>query len=177
MKQLSDCGRLINFASLKLIVSTSVTINSFLTFTYKGNVAINHLFGFHKIVVQNGADGWVITKSFIFSLKAWHAPSSKLRSVKISEKILLGRVKKLNFWFQSGVCFGGMGEGERMVVLCCIINNINLVCFKGCNIRKELIRCTKITAMPKPPESMAGGVPVFYLFFLGGRGWISNNLS
>ena len=45
MKHLSGCGRLINFASLKLKASTSVTINSFLTFTCKGKAAINHLFG------------------------------------------------------------------------------------------------------------------------------------
>ena len=54
MKQLPDCGRLINFASLKLIVSTSVTINSFLTFTYKGKAAINHLFG----LLQNCCAKW-----------------------------------------------------------------------------------------------------------------------
>ena len=45
MKQLYNCGRVINFASLKLMVSTSVTMNSFLTFTCKGKTAINKLFG------------------------------------------------------------------------------------------------------------------------------------
>ena len=46
----------------------------------------------------------------------------------------------------------------------------NLICFKGCNIHKELIRCIRITATSKPPESRAGGVPVFVVFLGGGGG-------
>ena len=79
MKQLPDCGRLINFASLKLIVSTSVTINSFLTFTYKGKAAINHLFG----LLQNCCakwDRWVgdYKKSHFFPWKHDMHPPPKL---------------------------------------------------------------------------------------------------
>ena len=54
MKQLSDCERLINFASSRLIVSASVTINFFLTFTGKGKAAINPLFG----LPQNCCEKW-----------------------------------------------------------------------------------------------------------------------
>ena len=80
MKQLSGCGRLISFASLKLIVSTSVTINSFL------QAAINHLFGLPQNCCAKW-DRWVGDYKF-FSLKVWHAPSPK---------ILSGRARKLKF--------------------------------------------------------------------------------
>ena len=125
MKQLSDCGRLINFASLKLIVSNSVTINFFSTFTCKGKAAINHLFGLPKNFCAKW-DRWLgdYKKFHFFPESMACTLSSKLWSVKSSEKILLGRVRKLKFWFQRGMYFGGMGEGERMVVLCSIINNI-----------------------------------------------------
>ena len=48
------------------------------------------------------------------------------------------------------------------------------MCFKGCNIHKELTRCIRITAMSKPPESRAGGVPVF--FFGGGGIFVEGSL-
>ena len=49
----------------------------------------------------------------------------------------------------------------------------NLKCFKGCNTHKELISCIRITARSKPPESRAGGVPVFlFLFYFFGGGGI-----
>ena len=123
---------------------------------------------YHKIIVQNGTDGWVITKNSFFSLKTWHAASSKLGSVKISEKNSIVRVRKLKFWFQRGVYFGGMGEGEWMLYYAVLWIIYNLICFRECNIHKKVIRCIRITTTSKPPESMAGGDPV--CFFLGGEG-------
>ena len=129
-------------------------------------------------------DRWVGDyKKFIFSLKTWHAASSKLGSVKISEKNSIVRVRKLKFWFQRGVYFGGMGEGEWMLYYAVLWIIYNLICFRVCNIHKKIIRCIRITTTSKPPESMAGGDPV--CFFWGGEGgrgryfcWgISNNLS
>ena len=86
MKQLSDCGRLINFASLKLIVSTSVTINSFLTFTCKGKAAINHLFGLPQNCCAKW-DRWVGDyKKFHFSPESMACTLLQTRECKNFKK-------------------------------------------------------------------------------------------
>ena len=75
MKQLSDCGRLINITNLKVMVLTRVTINSkifLFTFTSRGKAGINQLFGLRKM----GKMGGGYQKA---SLTAWHARSSKIR--------------------------------------------------------------------------------------------------
>ena len=57
MKQLSDCGRLINITNLKVMVLTRVTINSktfFFTFTSRGKAGINQLFGLYKMGQMGG---------------------------------------------------------------------------------------------------------------------------
>ena len=74
MKQLSDCRRLINFASSKLIVSTSVTINSFLTFTCKVKAAINHLLG----LPQNCCAKW---DRWVRDCKKFHYSSESMACI------------------------------------------------------------------------------------------------
>ena len=81
MKHLSDCGRLINIATSKLTVSTSVTINSktlVLTFISRSKAATNQLFGLLQNCYAKWGRWWVVTKKFNFSLKTWHATSFKM---------------------------------------------------------------------------------------------------
>ena len=81
MKHLPDCGRLINTATSKLTVSTSVTINSetlALTFISGRKAAINQLFGLLQNCYAKWGRWWVVTKNFNFSLKTWHATSFKM---------------------------------------------------------------------------------------------------
>ena len=92
MKQLSDFGRLINSFSTNVQL-TDKPGSWFLHFC---------------IVIQNGADRWVITKNFNFFPEAWQAPSSKIGSLKISEEILLGRVGCIMVGW-------GMGKGCRVM--------------------------------------------------------------
>ena len=79
MKQLSDCGRLINITNLKVMVLTRVTINSktfFFTFTSRGKAGINQLFGLRKMGQMGGGGGGGYQKA---SLTAWHVRTSKIR--------------------------------------------------------------------------------------------------